>query len=104
MARTRALALRSKLLGAPALWTAGFYTLPTAILLVYTWYNTIREFYGFGWMVVSILTFPTCLVIDLWFPGIVSVPFEVLIGLAVNSIAIYLLAGLLSYIAKRWRA
>jgi hypothetical protein len=103
MPRTHIEALRSKRSFKPALWAAVLYTLPTAVLLGYTWHNTRPEYHGFDWMLVGILTLPTCAIIDVCFHKIVPVQLEVIVGLGVNATAIYLLARVLNHIAERYR-
>jgi uncharacterized membrane protein len=105
MQRTCVDALLSKLSFTPVLWAAVLlsYTLPTAVLLGYTWHNTRPEYHGFDWVMVYILTLPTLAIIDPYFHKTVPVQFEVLIGLGVNTTALYLFARLLCHIAERYR-
>src|SRR5271166_4122143 len=74
-------------------------TLSRPILLAYAWHSTKPEYHGFDWIPVSVLTYPGCVVIYVCFQReLLPMPFEVLIGLGLNSIAIYLLARFSCYI------
>ena len=79
------------------------YALSTAVLLGHTWHNTKPVYHGFDWILIGMLTYPTCVIIDLYFPSAVPVQFEALIGLGVNAAAVYLLGRLVCHVAKRYR-
>ena len=99
MVSSRVEVRRSKRPFAAALWSAVVYALPTALLLGYTWHNTKPVYHGFDWILIGMLTYPTCVIIDLYFPSAVPV----LIGLRVNAAAVYLLGRLVCHVAKRYR-
>jgi hypothetical protein len=77
---------------------AALYAFPTGALLGWVWYNTKPEYHGFDWFMPAVLTLPTSALIDLWFPRVLPVGYEGLIGLAVNATAIYSLAKFFSYL------
>jgi hypothetical protein len=83
-------------------WILALYALPVAILLACTWHNTRPEYHGFDWVLVSFLTYPGCVWgILLPRPELFPIPFEVLIGLALNTIGLCLLAWLASRFVRR---
>jgi hypothetical protein len=99
---TRLGAMLSNRYSVRALWILAFYTLPVAIVWVYTWHNTRPKYHGMDWILVSLLTYPGCgwelLFADREF---VPMPFGVLVGLALNTAAIYLLTWLCSSLVVR---
>jgi hypothetical protein len=86
-----------------ALWPALIYAVPTATLLVYTWYNTRPEFHGFDWLTIDILTLPGCAIVDLYFHNIVPTALQDIIGLCLNAIAIFYLARWIYKRLERYR-
>jgi hypothetical protein len=85
-----------------ALTVTTCYALPTALVLANVWYHTKGQNHGMDWMGVGLLTFPGC-VAPLLFPHGDRLPnsWAILIGLILNSSAIYLLVRLYRHWADR---
>jgi hypothetical protein len=83
----------------PASWILAFYTLPLAVLLAFTWHNSKPQYHGMDWLMVGLLTYPGCgwqyVFSDRDF---VSMPIGALVGLALNTSALCVLAWLFSRI------
>lgn len=82
-----------------ALIITGCYALPTGYVLASTWYHTKPQYHGMDWIPISFLTCPGWGVL-LLFPYGDRIPdsVAVLIGLVLNSGAIYLIV----FLYKRW--
>ena len=81
------------------------YALPTAVAIAWVWYHTKPQYHGMDWIGVSLITFPGCGA-ALLLPSGEKVPnsIGVLIGLIVNSSALYLLIKLFFYLGKKFQS
>lgn len=82
-----------------ALIVTACYALPTAYALAWTWRHTKPQYHGMDWIGIDLLTYPSYAVPSLFPHGDrVPSPVAALVGLVLNSIAIYLVVRLY----QRW--